>query len=177
MKNIIFVALISIAALYPAEDEKRNYNFIVHDDQNIPILKFTCEYIGKEPRGEFVYKDLSYRSLSCDFYNYYYENLTDYQITFIRCSRYHKVPKDGMFCRKLPDGTTVLDKFPPIQDIDYKQKPRRKGNIIPAHSTQIKENTFYCTDTDNVQFQVETIEYREKYYKFTTYKIYRKGID
>ena len=184
MKKILFlfglILIFSCAA--PAPKKKavkaepitvdRSFGQVVKDDQGVPILRVTVEYLGQEPKGEFLYK-INWQKNEFDFYNWTFENLTDSPITFIKQKRYSKYPKEwGLYMRDSKTGETSFKKVPDVFYKDFRENPLWEDNVLKPHSTFVKRNTFIgAGETENIRYYQFFVEYKGKEYDFTIYKV------
>lgn len=150
----------------------RSFEQVVKDDQGNPILHVAVEYLGKEPKGELLYK-INWEKNEFDFYNWTFKNLTDSPITFIEQKRYSKYPKEwGLYTRDSKTGETTFKKVPDIIYKDFRENPLWEDNILKPGMTYVKRNTFIgCGETENIRYYKFFVEYQGKEYDFTIYKV------
>ncbi len=171
---IIFTifAFFFLSAVVSAEE--RNYSKIVKDEQGNPILKMTCEYIGKKPMGAFAHVR-DWENNDTDFYVFTYKNLTGLPFEFIKTLSYFKFGKTQTLHKRLPDGQTVKQVFPMMSVRDFRHEPLYEGNIIDPFGEKIQRNKFvYDTRPDNVGYDKLTLRHDEKDYALTVYMVYKR---
>ncbi len=182
MKKIIFLSCLLLLfsanaacmkKVEPVESiAERNISLVVKDNQGVPILRVTADYIGKKPRGAFPYK-VDWQKGYFDFHNWTFENLTDSPIIFVKQKRYSQHPREWTQYVKDPKtGQPVSKKVPDTVWKDFKQNPLWEDNVLKPRGTFVKKNTFIgCGKQENKRYYEFFIEYKKENYSFTIYKI------
>ena len=70
---------------------RRDFHRILFDDQGVPILRISGEYIGKQPHQGYE-TDIPWLTVDTDFYNLGFENLTRNKIRFVSKKVYQLDP-------------------------------------------------------------------------------------
>lgn len=155
-----------------AEKITRNIELVIKDNQGVPILRVTCDYLGKQPKGDLAYK-IKWQEGYFDFHNWTFENLTDDPIIFVKQKRYSQHPREWThYVLDRKTGKTTTKKVPDTVWKDFKQKPLWEDNILKPRATFVKKNTFIgCGTKENKRNYEFFIEYKKNNYNFTIYKI------
>lgn len=154
--------------------EERNYSKVLKNKEGEPVLEVTCEYIGKQPFGEFVH-EREWENKDTDFYIFTYRNLTGYSFEFIQTVSYFKFGKTQTLHKRLPNGKTVQQVFPMMAVRDFRKEPLYEGNTIEPFSKKIFENKFvYDTRPKNVGYDRLTLRHDGKNYTLVIYMVYKK---
>lgn len=154
--------------------EERNYVKTVKDQNGVPILKVSCEYIGKKPVGEFNF-NVDWQNNSIDFYNIIFENLSDKPIEFVRIKSYHKFGNYIIDHKKSADGEIIAEKAPITKTYDLTKAPLYDGNILEPFDKKYRNNCFYYGGSKhdkNVWYEDWSIIYDQEEYTFTIYRVY-----
>ena len=173
MKKILFFScMLLFLSVNTANAAERNIKLVVEDNQGVPILRVTCEYLGKQPKGDLAYK-IDWQKGYFDFHNWIFENLTDSPITFVKQKRYSQHPREwSHYVRDNKTGKTTMKKVPDLIYKDFKQNPLWEDNILKPGTTFVKRNTFIgCGTKENMRYYEFFIEYKNGNYNFTIYKI------
>jgi len=175
--NRVFITIIAFALFFPNAGglaEERNYSKVLKDEQGHPILKMTCEYIGKTPLGAFVHAR-DWEKNDTDFYVFTYRNLTGLPFEFIKTLSYFKFGKTQTLHKRLPDGQTVKKVFPMMSIRDFRTDPLYEGNYIEPYGEKVQLNKFvYDTRPDNVGYDKLTLRHNGKEYTLTVYMLYKR---
>ncbi len=155
-----------------AEKITRNIELVVKDNQGVPILRVTCDYLGKQPKGDLAYK-IEWQKGYFDFHNWTFENLTDDPIIFVKQKRYSQHPREWtQYLLDRKTGKTTTKKVGDTVWKDFKQKPLWGDNILKPRATFVKKNTFIgCGIKENKRYYEFFIEYKKNNYNFTVYKV------
>ena len=114
----------------------------VTDHQGRPLLRITCEYIGRQPYEGYP-THASWKTGEIDFYNIRFENLTRHKITFISKKVYQKVARhdrDGS-----ADAEPILTEF-----ADFSKQPDSDfDRLEPLEERKLINRAFKACDNSS----------------------------
>ena len=148
---------------------RRDFHRILFDDQGIPILRISGEYIGKQPQHGYE-SDIPWITVDTDFYNIGFENLTRNKIKFVSKKAYQHDPYEIRRGNKNQPPSLV-------ESIDFMKTPDPNfGELEPLENRRLIN---WAIHTDNllnnsVSNIVFRIKHKEKAYTFNIFLIYQK---
>lgn len=152
----------------PGSNQK-NFQRIIHDGQGHPILRVTCEYIGKQPHAGYD-TEIPWLTVDTDFYNIRFENLTRKKIRFISKKTYQRDPHEFQGGKVNPPPILLeFTDFLKTPDSDFE-------DLEPLENRKLIN---WAVNTDNqitrsVSSTVFQINYLDNEYTFNIFLIYQK---
>ena len=148
---------------------QRDFHRILVDDQGIPILRISGEYIGKQPHRGYE-TDIPWITVDTDFYNIGIENLTRNKIKFVSKKVYQRDPYE------VRRGNINQ---PPslVESIDFIKTPDLNFEELEPLENRKLINWAIHTDnliTDSVSNIVFRIKHLDKAYTFNIFLTYQK---